>query len=73
MNVKRLLHIDFERDPSPAMKPPPRRRRLPRKFDAVLAGKAQFTTQEQASDDLFRSEACAPPPLVLLIGLAPAR
>jgi cytochrome c peroxidase len=43
------------------------------KFDAVLAGKAQIPTQEQAGYDLFRSEACAPPPLVLLIGLAPAR
>src|SRR4030088_1431060 len=27
------------------------------KFDAVLAGKAQFTTQEQAGYDLFRGEA----------------
>jgi len=30
---------------------------LSSKFDAVLAGKAQFTTQEQAGYDLFRGKA----------------
>jgi len=39
----------------------------------VLAGKAQFTTQEQAGYDLFRSKACALPPPVVLVGFAPAR
>lgn len=32
------------------------------KFDAVLAGKAQFTTQEQAGYDLFRGKVLSPRP-----------
>jgi hypothetical protein len=45
------------RSRSLATRPPPRSRPCTSKFDAVLAGKAQFTPQEQAGYDLFRGKA----------------